>query len=129
MIIGFCDGGYDSKKKEWYGSYKIFLSNERNVLEAEHKKIYFPEVETNNEAEYKSLHTLLTEISRGYPKETPIQVMMDSQLVVKQINEQWRVKAKNLKNYYADIIKMKSVLNDFSLAWVSRKLIVKILGH
>jgi len=129
MIIGFCDGGYDSKKKEWFGSYKIFLSNERDVKEAEHQRTYFPEVNTNNEAEYKSLHTLLTKIYTSYEKDLPISIMMDSQLVVKQVNEQWKIKAKNLRDYYRDIIKIKTELDDFSLAWVSRKLIVKILGH
>ena len=50
---------------------------------------------TNNEAEYSALIYLFEQIvaTEGYH----YNIMMDSELVVKQVNKEWPVKAKNLK--------------------------------
>lgn len=53
---------------------------------------------TNNEAEYSALIYLFEQIAntQGYH----YNIMMDSELVVKQINKEWPVKAENLKFFY-----------------------------
>jgi ribonuclease HI len=53
---------------------------------------------TNNQAEYRALVMGLTEISHYRPEE--ILVYMDSELVVRQMNGQYRVKDESLRETY-----------------------------
>jgi ribonuclease HI len=53
---------------------------------------------TNNQAEYRALILGLTEIARYRPAE--ILVYMDSELVVRQMNGQYRVKEESLRETY-----------------------------
>ncbi len=63
---------------------------------------------TNNEAEYQALIAGLKEAVRhGYSR---LHIFMDSELVVKQINGDYRVKSKHLFKY---ILEVRSLLSSF----------------
>jgi ribonuclease HI len=59
---------------------------------------YYLGILTNNQAEYRALILGLTEILRYQPSE--ILVYMDSELVVRQMNGQYRVKEESLRETY-----------------------------
>jgi ribonuclease HI len=60
-------------------------------------------IQTNNYAEYKSLYLTLLKAIELNINTFPIQVYMDSKLVIEQINGRWKVKHKNLIPLYNDI--------------------------
>ena len=69
---------------------------------------------TNNEAEYHGLLAGLKEVkSRGAAE---VEVFMDSELVIKQLKGQYRVKAPNLIPLFAEAIRL---LEDFTSAKAS----------
>lgn len=61
---------------------------------------------TNNTAEYKALIKALAEakkILKKESKETALEVRMDSELIVKQMLGEYRVKDNNLKNLFDEV--------------------------
>ncbi len=104
----FCDGGARGNPGEAAAAF---------VVERDGKIIYFQAAylgkTTNNAAEYRAvvlaLKWLIQNRSLGYPRlpdgqEVPdITFFLDSELVTKQINGDYRVKNKNLKNIFAEV--------------------------
>lgn len=81
---------------------------------------------TNNQAEYLTLIEALR--YAGEMKLQNVVIYSDSQLIVNQVNGEWRVKDANLqplRNHAAQLLK---AVND-SLRWVRRDVIVEKLGH
>ncbi|NYT12190.1 MAG: ribonuclease HI family protein [Methanomassiliicoccales archaeon] len=58
---------------------------------------------TNNEAEYSGLLAGLEDAWNLGALE--VEVIMDSELVIKQMRKEYRVKARNLKPYYDEVVK------------------------
>ena len=90
-----CDGGSlnnQGAEKFGYGSYQIEVNG----------KIYGPYRHefgnaTNNEAEYKALLKALRHVAYYAPVGASVEVRTDSQLVVGQVTQGWKVKAANLQ--------------------------------
>jgi ribonuclease HI len=61
---------------------------------------HFLGIMTNNQAEYRALILGLTEITRYQPEE--VRAYMDSELVVRQMNGQYRVKEESLREFYRE---------------------------
>jgi ribonuclease HI len=73
---------------------------------------------TNNFAEYMSLIIgLETALEYGIKE---IDVYMDSQLVVKQCNLEWRVKEPSLVPLHAKVSELKQQFDRIGIFWVSR---------
>ncbi|MBP9822473.1 MAG: ribonuclease HI family protein [Candidatus Pacebacteria bacterium] len=67
---------------------------------------------TNNEAEYRALITALqkvVELSSGDDLEK-IDCYADSELMVKQLKGEYKVKDSNLRNLFMEVLKLKSAL-------------------
>jgi ribonuclease HI len=73
---------------------------------------------TNNQAEYSAVVAALKAATKYQPKK--IDFYLDSELVVKQLKGEYRVKNSELKPLYADIIKSTSDL-DVSFSHVLRE--------
>ena len=73
---------------------------------------------TNNEAEYISLITAIEEALNNNFKQ--LAVYSDSELLVKQVNGSYKVRAHNLKLLHDTVIKSKKKLEGFSISWVPR---------
>ena len=69
-------------------------------------KAYIGET-TNNQAEYEALIRALTELDTIVPagerKDTRVEVRMDSELVVKQLRKEYKVKDAGLKQQFAKV--------------------------
>ncbi len=66
---------------------------------------------TNNIAEYTALLEALNEVKNISAGEVEIECLLDSELVVRQINGQYKVKDENLKKYWE---KIKTIQLGFS---------------
>ncbi len=76
-------------------------------------------VATNNVAEYSALiEALKKAIEMGA---TEVQVFLDSELVVRQINGQYRVRHENIKPLYEKAISLLSSFKKFSVRHIPRE--------
>lgn len=75
---------------------------------------------TNNIAEYTSLLKGLTEADSSGVKK--VRVFMDSELVVKQIKGEYKVRNENLKHLWVKAMKLINKLEEFKISHVRREL-------
>ncbi|MCX6705897.1 MAG: ribonuclease HI family protein [Candidatus Woesebacteria bacterium] len=103
----FCDGGSRGNPGK---SASAFVVKEGNKLI--YSKAKYLGVQTNNFAEYSAVVLALRWIreSIGVPKKEII-FILDSELVVKQINGEYKVKNKKLKEIYLEIINILESFN------------------
>ena len=76
-------------------------------------------VTTNNQAEYKVIIVALKEAVRLGIKQ--VDINSDSQLVVRQINGQYRVKKTSLKSLYQEVKQLQSLLEGFTITHIPRQ--------
>ncbi len=73
---------------------------------------------TNNEAEYKALILGLTEAAKTDCDR--LVVFLDSQLIVRQINGEYRVKASTLKPFFSEVRQLLKSFKSYSVRHVPR---------
>ncbi|MBI5560424.1 MAG: ribonuclease HI family protein [Deltaproteobacteria bacterium] len=76
-------------------------------------------VATNNVAEYMALITALTDARDMGGKS--VHVFADSELIVKQINGEYRVKSEGLKTLYQKVIAIKGDFSEFRITHIPRE--------
>ena len=74
---------------------------------------------TNNQAEYRAIIAALEEAVRLGAKQ--VDIKMDSELVVKQINGEYRVKKATLKPLYQQVKQLQGLLRDFTVTHIPRQ--------
>lgn len=74
---------------------------------------------TNNQAEYRAVIAALEEATRLGAKQ--VDMNSDSQLVVRQINGEYRVKKAALKPLYQQAKKLQSLFNGFTITYIPRQ--------
>lgn len=83
---------------------------------------------TNNQAEYLALIDALRGLLRLDLGGAGVRILMDSQLIVQQVNGRWKVKEPNLQPLRVDAADLLKRVGA-TLEWVSRNQIVAKLGH
>ena len=74
---------------------------------------------TNNQAEYKAIIAALEKaITLGANQ---VEIHLDSELVVRQINGEYRVKKATLKPLYQQVKQLLGLLEDFTITHISRQ--------
>ncbi len=91
----FTDGG--ARGNPGVAGYGVYIEDENEKVLFEEAK--FLGVKTNNEAEYLGLIGALDWINNN-AKEAEIEVNSDSQLLVRQMQGKYKVKAENLKKLW-----------------------------
>lgn len=113
----YCDGACSGNPgKSGIGVVILFSGNKEKELRISE---YIGDA-TNNIAEYTSLLKGLTEADSSGVK--IIKVFMDSELVVKQIKGEYKVKNENLKHLWAKAMKLINKLEKFEISHVRREL-------
>jgi len=74
---------------------------------------------TNNQAEYRAVIAALEEATRLGAKQ--VKMNSDSQLVVKQINGEYRVKKAALKPLYQQVKRLQNLLDGFTITYIPRQ--------
>ena len=94
-----------------------FLSDENgNSLKESFK--YLGET-TNNQAEYRALKLGLEESVKLAPEE--INIFADSELMVKQLNGEYKVKNKAIKVVYLEIVKLLQNFPKYTISHIRRE--------
>ena len=120
-VDGGCRGNHAHEKREAYGSISDGTTVER---------LQFPNYHTNNEAEYMALLVLLVNLvsNRTDPQKPQTRIYTDSQLMVGQLTQSWKVDASNLLALHNEVA-LRLRRSGAKLIWVPRSQIVKQLGH
>jgi ribonuclease HI len=96
QISVFTDGG--SRGNPGISGFGVAVYNEQPKII--HQISKFIGIKTNNEAEYSALLEALTWVRDHQSEFTEVKFHSDSQLLVRQINGKYKVKAANIKPLY-----------------------------
>jgi ribonuclease HI len=111
---GYFDGASSGNPGDMGIGFAIISEDGEIVFE----KSQYLGVGTNNEAEYVALVSLLEgAVHNGIER---LEVFGDSQLVVKQVNGEWRVKAENLRPFHKKAVELLEKVKNSKLSWVRR---------
>lgn len=125
------DGGSRGNPGEGYGSYALDWPGQRRQL----VQLQFGQNVTNNEAEYDTLISALEAVaerlekSGANPSSARVEAWGDSQLVIKQVNGEWRAKEARLRRRRDRAQKILKRFGSWSLRYHRREKSVEVLGH
>ena len=111
----YVDGGSRGNPGLSGGGFAVFRGG-KNVLEGSE----FYGEKTNNQAEYLALRTALREVYGHFP-DLKIHCLMDSQLVVEQMNGNYKVKSPNVRPLYDEVQRIAGQFKDFSIEHIERE--------
>jgi ribonuclease HI len=80
----------------------------------------FSENSTNNVAEYTALAKALQWLLANNHSSQKVEVKTDSQLVVKQLTGEYKVKARRIMSLYKEVLFLKNKFQDIQIKWISR---------
>lgn len=113
-ITAYCDGG--ARGNPGPAGYGVFIQDEKGGKVAELNE--FLGIRTNNFAEYSGLLASLGfAVENSYPH---LKVVSDSELMVKQIKGQYKVKSPDLKPLYDEAKRRIAKLERFEIQHVLR---------
>lgn len=118
--ILYADGGVvkSNPSEQGYISFKI-VDEKGKELVAVAKKMSISDEYTNNMTEYTALiHGLSECLAIGV---THVTVVMDSQLIIRQVKGEYKVKNELLRRYHKLAIGMVSQFVSVELVWVKRE--------
>ena len=86
---------------------------------------------TNNEAEYRSLLAALEDVAQRSKDPAALRVLVygDSQLVLRQLEGAWKVKAENLRPLWEATRAVAARFKAVRYQWQPRARSVDLLGH
>ncbi len=99
----FSDGG--SRGNPGPSAYAIVVVKDGKII---HEHSEFLGINTNNYAEYRGLIAGLTKALEL--KADEVEFIMDSELVIKQMNGEYKVKSQNIKDLYLDAKALSSMI-------------------
>ncbi|MDR0508919.1 MAG: ribonuclease HI family protein [Candidatus Methanoplasma sp.] len=109
----FSDGG--SRGNPGPSAYAIVVTENGKII---HQHSEFLGINTNNYAEYRGLIAGLTKAIEM--KAENVEFIMDSMLVIKQMNGEYKVKAENIRNLYLDAMALSSMIPNIKFRNVRR---------
>ncbi|HEV2127048.1 MAG TPA: ribonuclease HI family protein [Thermomicrobiales bacterium] len=122
------DGGAKGNPGLGYGSYQIT----RDGAVIAHTQLNFGANVTNNQAEYMTLLNALQWLADGLgnsASSASVTVHGDSQLVIKQLSGEWKIKDARLRRIAMETRAQMDRFHDVSLTWHRRDVSVQRLGH
>lgn len=125
------DGGSINNPGFGYGSYRLSSSDGRSWL----RQVQFGRGITSNQAEYMALIAglldLLSDIQTSHqnPASLSLEVRGDSELVISQLSQRWRVRSPGLVPLYLEARRLLSTFGRVQLVRIPRSQVVAVLGH
>jgi ribonuclease HI len=111
----YSDGGARGNPGPAAGGFAIFNSKDK-LIKIDAK--YFGEI-TNNQAEYKAFEMALKAAQRLGKKD--LECYLDSELIVKQLNGEYKVKSENIKSLKASIDRLAENFDNIEFLHVKRE--------
>ncbi len=99
----YSDGG--SRGNPGISAYAIVVTENGKII---HEHAEFLGVHTNNYAEYRGLIAAITKAVQLGTKEA--EFVMDSQLVIRQMTGEYKVKSKNMMELHSDAVALSSLI-------------------
>jgi ribonuclease HI len=125
------DGGSLNNPGHGYGSYQLTIGTGRPRI----VRLDFGSPFTNNEAEYSALIRALEDAAASLraegldPHRARVEVRGDSQLVLRQIGGEWKVKMPHLEKLRNQARSLLKQFGEHELIWHRRAESVRVLGH
>jgi ribonuclease HI len=121
------DGGSIGNPGKGYGSYQLTIRGKAE----QPKRLDFGDGYTNNEAEYDTLIGALEAVIRRAkePRRVQLEIRGDSQLVIKQIKGEWKVKEPRMLQRVQRVRALLDQLGGWDAKWHDRSNSVDALGH
>ncbi|MFN8592631.1 MAG: ribonuclease HI family protein [Thermomicrobiales bacterium] len=122
------DGGSLGNPGKGYGSFQIV--EPQGILAS--RQIQFGDGMTNNQAEFHALIAALQELLMTIgPRAvtTSIAVRGDSQLVIRGLTGEWKVKHPGLQPLHREALALLAEFGSTDIAWHPRRESVRTLGH
>lgn len=114
MLTIYSDGG--SRGNPGKSAYAIVVTKDDRII---FEKSEFLGINTNNYAEYRGL---IAGISKALElKEDEVEFIMDSQLVIRQMNGEYKVKSDNIKKLHEDAKALSSLIPKVKFTHVLRE--------
>ncbi|MBU1018236.1 ribonuclease HI family protein [Patescibacteria group bacterium] len=110
----YVDGGSRGNPGLAGGGFVVFRGGE-NVLQGSE----FYGEKTNNQSEYLALRTALREVYSRFP-DLKIHCFMDSQLVVEQMNGNYKVKSANVRPLFDEVQRIVGQFKTFTIEHIER---------
>lgn len=110
----FSDGG--SRGNPGPSAYAIVVTKDDRII---HEHSEFLGIHTNNYAEYRGLISGLTKAIELNADE--VEFIMDSELVIKQMNGEYKVKSQSVKDLYLDAKALSSLIPKVTFRNVRRE--------
>ena len=125
LLLTF-DGGAKPNPGEVYGSFRI-RENEKLVFEEIEE--YFGSHMTNNQTEYRALIRGCEKVIEMYGNIINLKIKGDSELIIKQIKGEYKVKNKRMKPLYGEVMNLLNKLNSYEIEYWDRENSVREFGH
>ncbi|HYO48743.1 MAG TPA: reverse transcriptase-like protein, partial [Chloroflexia bacterium] len=125
------DGGSRGNPGQGYGSYMVQAPGRKPVI----KRVEFGDNYTNNQAEYDTLIASLQYIierltaTGRVPQQVAIDIKSDSDLLVNQVNGQYKVKDAGLRKRHDQAMALLEQFGAWLINWHGRDESVRLLGH
>lgn len=125
------DGGSLGNPGRGYGSYQITVGDSEPRI----VRLEFGQRITNNEAEYLAMINALEDAAATLeslnldPKAAKVEVLGDSQLVLKQTAGEWKARLPHLQALRDRARSLVDAFGAVSLTWHPRINSVRVLGH
>lgn len=115
-IVLYCDGGARGNPGPAASAFAVLENNK-----AVYKESLFLGKTTNNVAEYQSVVIALKWLSKQKSKQESIKVVVDSQLVFRQLNGEYKIKKEELKKLAIKIKQLeKKIKSEIIFDWLPR---------
>jgi len=122
-IIIYTDGG--ARGNPGPAAIGVVISGEENSFAWKKEFGEFIGKATNNEAEYKAVIFALKKLKQLFgaskSKFSEVEVFLDSELIEKQLNGDYKIKEKNLQNYFVEVWNLKLDFGSISFRHVKRE--------
>jgi len=111
----YVDGGSRGNPGPAGGGFVIYPPDGHSIQGSE-----FYGTQTNNQAEYLALRSALREAFTLFPQ-SKVHCFMDSQLVVEQMNGNYKVKSPNVKSLHEEVRRIADQFKNFRIGHVRRE--------
>ncbi len=113
-LVIYSDGG--SRGNPGPSAFAIVITKDGKVI---HEHTEFLGINTNNYAEYRGL---IAAIGKALEmKESEVEFVMDSELVIKQMRGEYKVKSPNIRELHEDAKAMSSLIPNVRFTHVKRE--------
>ena len=113
-LVIYSDGG--SRGNPGKSAYAIVVTQDGKVV---HEHTEFLGINTNNYAEYRGLIAGITKALEM--KADSVEFVMDSELVIKQMRGEYKVKSPNIMELHKDAMALSSLIPDVTFTHVKRE--------